>query len=81
MSERIKCSILLVDNTCSLLAILESRSNTCLFHCLKNIQYASNDRSYLAYKYTTLAKRQGDEVVERIALTAAMVVPSTMFKV
>ncbi len=46
-----------------------------------NIQYASNDRSYLAYKYNTLATGQRDVVVVRIALTAAMVVPSTMFKV
>ncbi len=44
-------------------------------------QYVSNDRSYLAYKYTTLATRQRDVVVVRTALTAAMVVPSTMFKV
>ncbi len=44
-------------------------------------QYASNDRSYLAYKYTTLATRQRDVVVVRTALTAAMVVPSTMFNV
>ncbi len=46
----------------------------------QNIQHASNDHSYLAYKYTTLATRQRDVVV-RTALTAAMVVPSTMFKV
>ncbi len=38
------------------------------------------DRSYLAYKYTTLATGQRDVVVVRTALTAAMVVPSTMFK-
>ncbi len=44
-------------------------------------QYASIDRSYLAYKYTTLVTRQRDVVVVRTALTAAMVVPSTMFKV
>ncbi len=42
---------------------------------------ASNDCSYLAYKYTTLATRQRDVVVVRTALTAATVVPSTMFKV
>ncbi len=42
------------------------------------LHYASNDHSYLAYKYTTLATRQMDVVV-RTALTAAMVVPSTMF--
>ncbi len=45
---------------------------------VQNIQYASNDRSYLAYKYTTLASGQRDLVV-RTALTAAIVVPSTMF--
>ncbi len=44
-------------------------------------QYASNDRSYLAYKYTTLVTRQRDVVVVRTALTAAMVVLSTVFKV
>ncbi len=40
------------------------------------MQYASNDHSYLNYKYTTLATRQRDVVVVR----TAMVVPSTMFK-
>ncbi len=30
-------------------------------------QYASNDRSYLAYKYTTLATKQRDVVVVRTA--------------
>ncbi len=42
------------------------------------MQYA---HSYLAYKYTTLATRHRVVVVVRTALTAAMVVPSTMFKV
>ncbi len=40
-----------------------------------------NNRSHLAYKYTTLATRQRDVVVVRTALTTAMVVPATMFKV
>ncbi len=64
---------------CSLLTILEFQSNTCLFHCLWNIQYASNDRSHLAYKCSTLATRQRDVVVVKTALAA--VVPSTKFKV
>ncbi len=48
---------------------------------LRYIWYALNDRSYLAYKYPTLATIQRDVVVVRTALTAAMVVLSTMFKV
>ncbi len=54
--------------------------HACFTAYKQNIQYALNARSYLAYKPTTLATRQRDVVVVRTALTAAMVVPSTMFK-
>ncbi len=53
----------------------------CKTYSMLLIKLFLNDHSYLAHKYTTLATRQRDVVVMRTALTAAMVVPSTMFKV
>ncbi len=44
------------------------------------MQYASNDRSYIVYKYTTLLRRQSDVVVMRIALTTVKVVPPPCLK-
>ncbi len=87
MSETIKCSIPLVDNNINIhraiYAVCWQFWNfgqiNAYFTAYKT--YASNDHSYLAFKYTTLATRQRDVVVVRTALTVAIVVPSTMFKV
>ncbi len=79
--ERIKCSSPLVDNHSQFADNSGFSVKYMLLSPFIKIQCASSDRSYIAYKYPTLATRQSDVVVVRIALTAAMVVPSTMFKV
>ncbi len=72
MSERIKCSIPLVDNHinihCAIHAVCWNFGQIHVYFTAF-IQYASNDSSYLTYKYTTLATRQRDVVVVRTALT------------
>ncbi len=85
MSERIKYCIPFVDNHINIhCAIHADNSGISVKYMLISLlikQYALNDHSYISYKYTTLATRQGDVVVVRTALTAAMVVPSSMLKV
>ncbi len=88
MSEIIKCSIQLVDHHKNIHRTMHAVCwKFCNFGKIHDYftaykaYYTSNDVSYLAYKYTTLATRQRDVVVVRTSLTAAMVVPSTMFKV